>query len=452
MIEVLWAVIGFVLVLGVLVTVHEFGHFWVARRCGVKVERFSIGFGRPLVAWRGRRDDTEYVIAAIPLGGYVKMLDDEPADTVAVARSGAFNSQPLWRRSAIVLAGPVANLLLAGVVYWLMFMVGLPGMRPYIGDVAPGSAAARAGIESQDLMVRIGDRTTRTWEEASLALLRELVSGPVIDMELEDAHGSSRRVQLQAQGVSADSPDLLQDLGITPLRPVLDAVIGELSPGLPAEQAGLQPGDRILAVNETPIADWGDWVAMIRSRPGQPMVVVILRGGNERSLSLTPQEKEVDGGSIGFIGAAPMLDSDAQDRYWTITRYGPGEALVRAWRKSSDVVSLTLALLGKMVTGGASVESIGGPLAIAEFAGASVQAGFSQFLSFLGFVSISLGILNLLPIPVLDGGHLLYYAVEAVKGSPLSARFRSIGQQGGLVLLLALMMLALYNDIVRLIH
>lgn len=443
--------LGFVLVLGVLVTVHEFGHFWVARRCGVRVERFSVGFGRPLLSWRGRQDATEYVIAAIPLGGYVKMLGDEPTEGTHLP-ADAFNAQPLWRRCAIVLAGPLANLMLAVVAYWLMFLVGLSGLRPYVGEVVPESPAAKAGLVAEDLISRIGDRDVRTWEEGGLALLREVVAGSLIKMELVSPDGSVRQVALDAPDASPDSPDLVRELGITPKRPTLEAVIGEVTTGLPADLAGLQPADRVIAAGGEPVADWSEWVEIIRTHPEEPLSLTVARGGNELEIVVTPLAKASDGERIGFIGAAPRLDRQAQAQYWTVARYGPVESLQRACRKTWDVISLTLVLLGKMITGGASVESIGGPLAIAEFAGASVQAGFSQFLSFLAFVSISLGILNLLPIPVLDGGHLLYYAIEAIKGSPVSERLRVIGQQGGLVMLLGLMMLALYNDILRLLR
>lgn len=449
-----WAVAGFVMVLGILVTAHEFGHFWVARRVGVKVLRFSIGFGKPIVTWKRKGDETQYVIAAVPLGGYVKMLDETEAEVPVDQLPFAFNRKSLARRSAVVAAGPLANFALALFVYWIMFMVGLPGMRPIVAETEPGSAADKAGLKPFDLITEVGGRPVVTWDDAGLQLLDAVLGVGQTQLTARNDSGIERHLVLDLRQSEFDpnAPNVLRQIGIVALQPEFEAIIGEVVAGDRADLAGLRDGDRLLYADGEVIFGWQSWVKYVRKRPEQTIALIVARGGEEVLLRVTPAKKTHNGEAIGYVGARPAMSESALDRVWTVRKYGPIEAGYSAAREVLEVSVLTVNLIGRIFTGQASVEGIGGPLAIAEFAGASARAGFTQFLSFLAFVSISLGVLNLLPIPVLDGGHLLYYVVEAIKGSPLSERIRSAGQQGGMMFLLGLMALALYNDIVRLLR
>jgi len=450
--SVLYSVLAFIVAIGILVTVHEFGHFWVARRLGVKVLRFSIGFGQPLWKRTFGSDATELVVAAVPLGGYVKMLDEREGEVAAAELPRAFNRQPLRTRFAVVAAGPLFNFLFAIFAYWLMYVVGVPGMRPLVGEVMPGSYADLAGISSGDEIVAIENSPTPTWESTVLALLdASLAESGSVDLALRDPQGGERHVQahfdtsselLQAGGV-------LENFGLGPWRP--PAVIDRLVGGGAGERAGLQPGDRVISADGEPINSWEQWVSYVRDRPEQAIVVQVLRAGGEVTLDLVPERVTGEDGTIGRIGAYVRLPGDEQRATMrVVVRYGPLQALPEALRKTRDVTTLTLRTLWKMVTGKASVESLSGPISIAQYAGQSAAIGLAAFLGFLGIVSVSLGVLNLLPVPVLDGGHLLFYLLELVKGSPVSEAAQLLGQKIGIALLLALMSLAFYNDLVRL--
>ena len=447
------SLLAFIVAIGVLVTVHEFGHFWVARRLGVKVLRFSIGFGKPLWQRRFGADNTELVVAAIPLGGYVKMLDEREGEVPATELDRAFNRQPVRSRMAIVVAGPLFNFLFAIAVYWLMFVAGVPGLRPVVGAVTPDSYAEQAGIVSGDEILAVGATATPTWETTVLALLDASLGGhDAVALTVRNSQGVEHH--LLASFESSDQllkkGGVLENFGLTPWQP--PAVIDRLIEDGAGARAGLQPGDRIVQADAVAISSWSRWVDYVRARPGQVIEVRVLRSGQEIVLGLTPDSVADAGETIGRIGAYVRLpDDDQRATMRVVVRYGPLQAVSEALGKTWDVTTLTLRTLWKMVSGGASVENLSGPISIAQYAGQSAVVGLAAFLGFLGIVSVSLGVLNLLPIPVLDGGHLLYYLLELVKGSPVSEAAQLLGQKIGIALLLALMSLAFYNDLIRLL-
>ena len=449
----LFSAAAFVLALGVLITVHEFGHFWVARRLGVKVLRFSVGFGRPL--WRriGRVDATEYVVAAVPLGGYVRMLDEREGDVPPAEAHRAFNRQSLRVRSAIVAAGPLFNFAFAILAYWLVFVSGDVGTRPIVGTVTAGSPAAAAGFRPGELVRRVNGEDTPTWETVVYELLAAGVSRVPARMEVQTTDGGAelRSLAVDALLDLGEQRDALGMLGLTPERPILAPVIGEVIAGEAAERAGLRPGDRLVAVDGEPIADWPAWVEYVQGRPGRTLRLDFQRDGLAMATEIVPAGVDRNGTLVGRIGAAVSLDSDLMERYRAEVRYGPVEALGVAVRKTWDLSVLTLRVVWKMVIGEASVNNLSGPISIAQSAGQSASVGLVQFLKFLALVSVSLGVLNLLPVPVLDGGHLAFFAVEAIKGGPLSEAAQALGQRIGLALLIGLMALVLYLDLVRLL-
>lgn len=445
--------LAFIVAIGVLVAVHEFGHFWVARRLGIKVLRFSIGFGQPL--WRrSGADGTEYWISAIPLGGYVKMLDEREGNVSAEDLPRAFNQQPPSSRIAVLLAGPAFNFLFAIVAYWAMFVAGVPAMKPLVGEIAPDSPAAEAGMRAGDRIVAIDGVSTESMMDAQLELLQAMVPGGRTTLSLEDPEGQIRQAELRYEGDThalTEPGAMFPGLGISPWRPQIPAVIGELLPEGTAAAAGLQPGDRVLSAGGRPVADWTDWVEFVRARPGETISLTVERAGTQRSMELFIGAADDQGERVGRIGAAPQVSAELWAPARTEKRFGPvgavGAAVGETWRISS----LTVTMLGRMLVGQVSVKNISGPINIAQAAGFTAAAGLTAFLSFLAIVSISLGIINLFPIPLLDGGQIVYQFVEIAKGSPVSEKAQLVGQQVGIALLLMLMTFAFYNDIVRLV-
>lgn len=446
--EFAWSVGAFIVVVGLLVVVHEFGHFYVARRCGVQVLRFSVGFGRALWLRRGRTG-TEYVLAAIPFGGYVRMLDEADGDVPEAQRAQAFNRQPVGARMAIVAAGPAANFLLAIAAYWVMFVVGIQGLRPELGAIPPDSPAAHASLRTGDLIETVAGRRVQTWDEVTMRLLDGVLGGADIGMQVRGADGALRSVSLPVPPGSSKAANPLSGLGLAPAQQYIAARIGELEARGAGVAAGFQAGDLIESANGAPVQDWEAWVQVVRASAGRTLSVQVNRAGERLQLTVTPSPSTGPQGTIGRVGMAPRLDPPG-DEHYTVRRYGVFVAVPAALQKTWDVTGLSLRMLGKMVMGDASIENLSGPVTIARFAGQSARIGPAHFLSFLALVSVSLGLLNLLPIPVLDGGHLLYHLVEWVRGAPLPDRARAIGQQGGLVLLMGLTALALYNDLARL--
>ncbi len=446
------SLLAFLVAISVLVAVHEFGHFWVARRLGIKVLRFSIGFGRPVWLRRFGPDRTEFAIAALPLGGYVKMLDEREAPVAPDQAARAFNRQSLKTRSAVIVAGPLFNFVFAVVAYWLMFLSGVPGMKPIIGDVAPQSTAARAGFMANDEVLSVGDTPTPTWETATLELLDAALAGASVEVAVRQPDGVRRvlSIDFALDQEALDKGGLLSNLGLSVWRQSVPAVIDRLVAGGPAEQAGVEPGDRVVAVDGQAIQDWGAWVEYVRAHPDQSLDVRIERNGTQLNLILKPRAVEEKGETIGQIGAYVRQPSGEQDVTRTEVRYGPIESASKALGKTWEMTALTVRTLWGMVSGKASVENISGPISIAQYAGYSARVGLASFLKFLAIVSISLGVLNLLPVPILDGGHLLYNLIEWLQGRPLSESAQQIGQQLGILVLLALMSIAFYNDLSRL--
>lgn len=446
------SLLAFLVAISVLVAVHEFGHFWVARRLGVKVLRFSIGFGKSIWTRSFGSDRTEFAIGILPLGGYVKMLDEREGPVAAEELTRAFNRQPLRVRNAVVVAGPVFNFLFAIVAYWLMFISGVPALKPVIGTVVEGSHAASAGFYEQDRLLRIDDRDTPTWDAATIALLAAALDGREAKIRVYGIDDRERLLILDFANVpeALDKGGLLGNLGLSVWRPKLPAVIDRLVPDAPAAQSGMQPGDKVLSVDGQPVGDWSEWVDYVRARPGQSMRVRVLRDSDELDLTLIPETVDDKDETIGRIGAYVRAPEDLQQTLRTEVRYGPLDAMGKSVEKTWEMTVLTLRTLWGMLMGRASVENISGPISIAQYAGYSASIGLASFLKFLAIVSISLGVLNLLPVPILDGGHLLFNTLEWIKGSPLSDYAQQIGQQLGIFLLLMLMGIAFYNDLSRL--
>jgi regulator of sigma E protease len=452
--SVLWSLLAFLVAISILVTVHEFGHFWVARRMGVHVLRFSVGFGRPL--WRRTAaSGTEYAIAAIPLGGYVKMLDEREGEVPPELLDRAFNRKPVLRRMAIVAAGPVANFLLAVVLYAGMYMIGVQGIRPYVGTVTPGSVAAEAGLQKHDLILKVDGRAVQSWEQARMALLEDALARNTLDLRVRTQDGAELTRYLDVSGLHllGENADVLGRMGLSIWRPSVPVIAKAMSGGA-AERAGLKAGDRIIAMNGEKVVSVTSWIASIQAHPGKPLTLTVERNGERREVTVTPAPRQVDGKTRGFIDAQiqGVVPAAFRDTLRTEVRYGPLEALAQGAQRTWNMTVLTLRVLGRLVVGQASVRNLSGPVTIAEYAGISAAIGLSAFLGFLGIVSVSLGVLNLLPVPVLDGGHLLYQFIELVRGRPLSESAQVVGQKIGLTLLGALMALALYNDLYRLFN
>ncbi|MBM3341200.1 MAG: RIP metalloprotease RseP [Betaproteobacteria bacterium] len=452
----MYTIAAFVLALGVLIAFHELGHYWIARWCNVKVLRFSIGFGKPLRTWVRGPDRTEWVLAAIPLGGYVKMLDEREGGVAAHELPRAFNRQNVWRRIAIVLAGPLANFLLAIVLYWALFIHGVPGIRPVVGTPPAASATANAGFEAGDVLISVAHERVATWQEARWALLKHAVKRgeqgtvPVMVMRADDKPATR---QLDMSGLTKHDldGDFLKVLGVTRYQIKAPPQIGRINAGSAADRSGLKAGDEIVALNNSRLETVEQAIAIIRDHPGKPLVMEIRRGEAALTLQVTPDTITEAGNTFGRLGAVLQPLNAAYEKYRVLVRHGPVESLWQAAVKTWDTSIFSLRMLGKMLVGDVSLKNLSGPITIADYAGQSAQHGWISYLVFLALISISLGVLNLLPIPLLDGGHLMYYIVEVFKGAPVSDQAMEIGQRVGLGLLLLIMAFALYNDVNRLI-
>ncbi|AVE07540.1 zinc metallopeptidase RseP [Pseudomonas palleroniana] len=447
----LYMIVGTLVALGVLVTFHEFGHFWVARRCGVKVLRFSVGFGMPLLRWHDRRG-TEFVIAAIPLGGYVKMLDEREGEVPVDQLDQSFNRKTVRQRIAIVAAGPIANFLLAMVFFWVLAMLGSQQVRPVIGAVDADSMAAKAGLAAGQEIVSIDGEPTTGWGAVNLQLVRRLGESGTVSVVVRDQDSTletARELALDHWLKGADEPDPIKSLGIRPWRPALPPVLAELDPKGPAQAAGLKTGDRLLALDGQVLGDWQQVVDLVRVRPDTKIVLKVERDGAQIDVPVTLSVRGEAKAAGGYLGAG-VKGVEWPPSMVREVSFGPlaaiGEGAKRTWTMSV----LTLESLKKMLFGELSVKNLSGPITIAKVAGASAQSGVADFLNFLAYLSISLGVLNLLPIPVLDGGHLLFYLVEWVRGRPLSDRVQGWGIQIGISLVVGVMLLALVNDLGRL--
>jgi regulator of sigma E protease len=450
---VLLSIFAFLFAIGVLVAIHEWGHYIVARMVGVKVLRFSVGFGKPIWTRCAGPDATEYCLAAIPLGGYVKLLDEREGDVSADELPRAFNRQSIFARIAILVAGPLMNFIFAIIAYWGMFVVGVPGMQPIIGEVVPESIAGVAGLQNGDRIIAVGEQPVATWEGGVLAILDSMLSNESVSLYVKGEDGSERQAVLDVTGKLSELTEpgaLFTGLGLRPWSPALQPVIGELSPDGSAQASGLQMGDLILSADGYAIADWSGWVEFIRERPEQTVNILIERDASELPLELMIGEAVLDDGSrIGRIGAGPLVPEDFYAQYRAEQRYGPVGAVSVAVNRTWNMSALTVRMVVSMITGDVSVKNISGPINIAQYAGYAASIGLASFLNFLAVVSLSLGILNLLPIPVLDGGQIVYQLAEAVKGQPLSERAQLVGQQIGIVFLVLVMSLAFYNDLTR---
>ncbi len=448
-----WYAGAFSLALGILIVVHELGHFAVARLCGVKVLRFSVGFGKILLSRRWGRDATEWSLAAFPLGGYVKMLDEREGPVPDDETTRAFNRQSVGRRMLIVVAGPLANLVLAVTIYWGVYMLGTEELRPVLGAPPAGSIAANAGVREQETVRAVSGKSVVTWQDMRWILVRLAVERERAQLEVMNAEGeiAVRSLDLSALPNSALEGDLTGELGLKLYWPRLPPIVGRVASGSPAQAAGFVAGDEVLAVNGEPVSAWKELAAAIRQSPGRRLDMAILRGGIRSTLSVVPTAAEDGGKPVGRIGIAVLEEPGIHENMIVTVRLGPLDALERAVTQTWETSVFSLRMIGRMIVGELSWKNVSGPVTIADYAGQSARMGISHYLKFLALISISLGVLNLLPIPILDGGHLMYYLAEIIKGGPVSERALEIGQQIGLAILLLLMAFAFYNDINRLV-
>ena len=454
MLSILYSIAAFIVAIGVLVTIHEFGHFWVARKMGVRVLRFSVGFGKPIWSWTSPKEGTEYAIAAIPLGGYVKMLDEREGNVDPVDLDEAFNRKSVGKRFAIVAAGPIFNFIFALIAYYLIFVTGVSGFKPIIGEVPEDSAAYSAGLQRGDIILAVNDVEVASWERLRFALLDHSISGEAVRLLVRNESQQMSEKTLEMNGVNAlqdERVDPATELGLTVWRPDIAPTIEEVLPDGAAQDAGLLKDDEVVAIGQTQIKNARQWVDLIRANPGRTISLQVRREGSIIELPITPRSRTESGETYGYIGVRNRVDIPEEVRQqMTVTeRYGFLGSIPESMQKTWDMTWLTLRVIGKLLIGEASVKNLSGPISIAQYAGLTASISLEAFLGFLAIISISLGVLNLLPIPMLDGGHLLYYLVEMVKGSPVSEAVELIGQKVGLALLLALMTLAVYNDLVR---
>ena len=460
MIELLRNVAAFVVLLGILITAHEFGHFYIARRCGVKVLRFSVGFGKAL--WRRvGKDGTEYVIGMIPLGGYVQMLDERVEDVPAELADQAFNRKSVWQRISVVAAGPIANFIFAALALYLMYLIGLPAVKPVVEQTTDNTPAAVMHLNQPQQIIAVSGQRVRNWEEVSLELVSHIgeqsltvTMAPLNELtnadDFELSQGNTYQIDIANWKFDPDSQSPITTLGLVPFRPNLVPEISVVNKDSAAAAAGLKVGDVITAVAGKPFTDWQSFVTEIKASPNKTLSLTVQRDGHSQQLSITPRGRQNDNGTMeGFIGVAPKAPQWPENMKIDL-QYGPVEAVAMAVDKTWQLAVVSTKMIGKLFTGDVSVKSLSGPISIAQGAGSSADYGLVYFLGFLALISVNLGIINLLPLPVLDGGHLLYYFIEVITRKPVSERIQEIGFRFGAALLIVMMSIALFNDFARL--
>ncbi|MGL5292180.1 MAG: sigma E protease regulator RseP [Vibrionaceae bacterium] len=452
MVTALWNLLFFVIALGALVTVHEFGHFWVARRCKVKVERFCIGFGK--IVWqRTAQDGTNYALAAIPLGGYVKMLDSRVDEIASEDLWQAFDKKPLWQRSAVVAAGPFANFIFAIAAYWLVLILGVPALKPVVGEVAPSSIAAQASITPGMEIVAVGDVKTLDWEAVNMQMLAHIGDEALtlsVKPSAAAAHTLSKSLDLSHWTFDPEKEAAFYALGITPFSPKVTTTIAQVVEKEPADLAGLRAGDKVVAIDDEPIETWQQLVAKVQAHPKTQLKVAIEREQQLLTLTLVPRLNQTkDGSAQGFAGFTPQVEPWPEHYRFTL-QYGVLEAIPAAVERTWQLMTLTLSMVKKLFTGDMALKNLSGPISIAKGAGMTADFGLVYFLGFLALISVNLGIMNLLPLPVLDGGHLLFFGIEAVARRPVPEKVQEMGYRLGSAIIVILMAVAIFNDFARL--
>ena len=445
--------LAFVVTILILVTIHEYGHYQVARWCGVKVLKFSIGFGKTIYSKKIGKDQTEFAVGMLPLGGYVKMLDEREATVASAEKPRAFNQQNVYKRIAIVIAGPAANFIFAILAYSLILMSGTLAQKPIIGEIMPNSVAAKASLKSGDTIQRIGNQPISTWQQVSLVLLEASLKSKSVEIETKNGAKETHVLKLDLSEIKKEDydTDFLAKLGMSAYLPSIPSIIGEILSGSPAQKAGLKMHDKVVSVNDKAVTTFEEFANIMRANPNKALKIEVLRVNKNLSVTVTPDSINENGVQIGRIGAGVLQANDSQDNWLTEVKYPAHIALLKSVEKTWDTSIFSLKMMGAMVAGKVSLKGVSGPVTVAQHAEKSVHFGWKPFLTFLAFVSISLAVLNLLPIPMLDGGHLLYYMVEIIKGSPVSERVMEFGQRIGLGLIGTLMVIAFYNDLTRII-
>ncbi len=444
-------IIFFVLALSILIAFHEFGHYWVARKLGVRVLRFSVGFGKPLLRYQKDADSTEFVLAAVPLGGYVQMHGEKANDSEA--SDDAFFSQSVWVRMAIVLAGPIFNLMLAIFIYWAIFVTGETGIRPVLSTPTPNTLAAKAGFQEQDEILSIDGHKTPTWSSSMTQLFTEMLDHEDIQVEVLQRDGTVGMRALHIPQAVSNDPSMMQDaLGLRPWNPPIPPVLKDVQDDMPAGLAGLQDNDLILTADGIKMVSWEQWVDYVKERPETQIQLIVERDNLEMSIPITPVKFETESGTIGRIGVSVLFPESVYENMQVEYQLGFWEAIKASVNRTYDISVVSLKMMGRIIIGDAPVKNLSGPISIAQYAGKSASMGSAEFLKFLAIVSISLGVLNLLPIPMLDGGHFAFYVVEAIKGNPVSEQVQMLAQQVGIALLITLMCLTFYLDIERLVN
>jgi regulator of sigma E protease len=451
--QILLTIISFLFGLGFLIAIHEFGHYFIAKLCNVKVLRFSLGFGKPLWSRRLGSDQTEWVVATWPLGGYVKMLDERESAVEVTEVDRAFNRKAVWQKFLIVLAGPVANLALAIILYMSLFLNGVPELTAKIGDPLPNTPAAHAGFKTEDVVKTVNDIAIQSWQDFRWAILELALQKQEASVGVTNADGIHQYKKVDLSGLTEQEfdKDVLVQLGFNRFRIDVPAIIGQVNPRSPAEVSGLLPGDKIVRINDSSISAWQDVVKIIRESPDQRLQFELERTGGVQLIQITPEMISTRGETYGRIGAGPLIDQKILSSDTIIVSYDMSESAKKAFLKTYQTAIFSLRMMGKMISGEISLRNLSGPVTIADYAGQSAQQGWIPYIMFLALVSISLGVLNLLPIPLLDGGHLMYYLFEFLSGKPVPENIIEASQKIGLMVLILLMSLSLFNDINRLI-